>query len=316
MRLNRLLSIVMLLINRKRIQAKDLARLFEVSVRTIYRDIETINEAGIPVVAYPGANGGLGILENYRVDKNILSDEEIISILRALRGLESSLGDKKILHIIEKVTGLIPRNKMEQVNEKCNQVVIDLSGWEEREAFKERVNVLNEAVEGCRAVSFRYIAANGVETERTVEPLQIYFKERTWYLYAFCHLRNDYRFFKLARMKKLQCLETTFQPRAVAGQWYNGQAGREGAGVELKLKFSPRVRGRVEEYLFAGELHYGEDGFLYVTVVYPEDEWVYGFILSFGKDVEVLQPLHIKTIICERAAAILDVYDGKKQQQT
>jgi predicted DNA-binding transcriptional regulator YafY len=301
----------MLLVNRNKIQAKELADIFEVSVRTIYRDIEIINQAGIPVVTYPGANGGLGLIDSYRIDKNILGEDDIVSILRALRGLESSVADQKLMHVIEKIIGLVPKHQIQKVEGKCNQVVIDFSGWEVNDDFKEKLGDFKKAIDNYKAVSFQYIASSGMETERTVEPVQIHFKERNWYLHGFCRLRNDYRFFKLSRIKNLKCLEWIFQPHDTVGMVHYQDEWSLNT-VELLLKFSQRVRARVEEFFDAKKISYADNGEIYVTVMYPEDEWVYGFILSFGEDVEVIRPEHIKQIIREKAAKIVNLYAEKE----
>lgn len=309
MKLDRLLAIVMLLINRDMMQAKELAEMFAVSVRTIYRDLDTINQAGIPIVTLQGANGGVGIMDTYRIDRNVLKDDDIVSILRALKGLKTSLTDDNTRQVIEKITSLTPKHKAPALEEKTQQIIIDFGGWGEENKLRKKLSIIKKCMDELCALSFSYTSAIGKETTRTIEPVQIYFKTRNWYVYAFCQLRREYRFFKVARMQKLILLEDRFLPHAPfiaeTAEWEEGYTAQM---VKLSLKFAPEARGRIIEWFAEETIHQSEDGYSYVTISYPEDEWVYGFILGFGVHVEVIKPAHIRKIIKERAEAITAMY--------
>jgi predicted DNA-binding transcriptional regulator YafY len=310
MKLDRLLAIVMLLVNRDIVQAKELAEIFGVSIRTIYRDLECINQAGIPIVTLQGAGGGVGIMDTYRIDRNVLKDDEIVSILRALKGLTTSLADDSARQTIEKIAGLAPKYKAEALKEKTSQVVIDFSGWGQDKEQQNKLSTVKKCMEELHALSFLYTSANGQETRRTIEPVQIYFKARSWYVYAFCQLRREYRFFKVLRMQALTPLKENFFPHVpFADKDSNGwEEGYTSKMVKLVLKFAPEARGRIVEWFPEESIRQTEDGFNYVTISYPEDEWVYNYILGFGPYAEVIEPLHIRKIIKERAEAIAAIY--------
>lgn len=129
MKLDRLVSILVLLLRKEKVQAKELAELFEVSVRTIYRDIEAINLAGIPIVTYQGVNGGIGIAEGYRLDKSVLTEDEMSTIVSTLNGIATTMPDKKYEIIMEKIRNTIPSKQLENMDLKVKQLIIDFFPW-------------------------------------------------------------------------------------------------------------------------------------------------------------------------------------------
>lgn len=312
MKLDRLLSIVILLLNRRKMQAKDLADLFEVSVRTIYRDIETINQAGIPIVTFQGTGGGIGIMEHYKWDAQVFSDDDISSMLMALSGLGYSLKGMQMDRVMEKIKGMLPEQKLQEIEQKYNRVVIDLSGWDWQHRNEQEFKLLKEAIEKHIVVTFSYFSANGAETVRSLEPIRIYYKGQSWYVYGFCRLREDFRFFKLSRIRGLAFSDQIFEPHSEAVMkisWEEDQEKNRCANpASLRLKFNYSVRFRVEEYFEHSTLRYEPDG-IYTEVSYPEDDWLYSFLLSFGHCVEVMHPLHIRENLLERAKAIVHLYE-------
>lgn len=312
MRLDRLLSIVMLLVNRKRIQARELARTFDVSVRTIYRDIEAINLAGIPVITYQGANGGLGIAENYKVDRNVLTQDDIVSMLTALNGLKTTLDDHRLSSAIEKVKGLIPDYKSSEYSEKSSQIIIDMTPWGGNEAQKQKINVLKKAIEKCSLVFFEYTCSEGKYTKREVEPMCLVLKMQTWYLYGFCRERGDYRLFRLSRIKGLELLNVTFVKRNKdlkelpwESDWFsNSQV------IEAVLRFDGRIKALVEERFEPESIACGNDGAVLVKMHCSEDDWLYGMILSYADAVEVLEPEHLREAIKEKLRLTQKIYQS------
>ncbi|HBV99423.1 MAG: hypothetical protein JL50_13180 [Peptococcaceae bacterium BICA1-7] len=311
MRLDRLLSIVMLLVNRKRIQAGELAKIFDVSARTIYRDIDAINQAGIPVVSYQGANGGLGIAENYRIDKNVLCQHDIVSILSALKGLSTTLDDHRLSATIEKIKGLIPDIKINEYREKSSQIIIDLTPWGGSEEQKQKVTLLKGAIENSILVSFEYTCSKGLESTREVEPVSLVLKMQTWYLYGFCRIRNGYRLFRLSRMKGLSVTEISFVRRDTGVEdfpWEGDWMGNSSV-VRVTLRFPPELKAVVEERFDTGKIFTDSGGNLLVSFSCPEDQWLYGIILSYGEYVEVLEPQHLREIIREKVRYMNEIYN-------
>lgn len=310
MKVERLLAIVMLLMNKDKITASELAEYFEVSVRTIVRDMEAINMAGIPIVSHQGKNGGFSILKNYKVDKNFLTPDEIASILRALSGVNKALSDKSVNNIMEKVQGLVPKDKIEDINKESQKLIIDMTPWERYNPQEKKVALIKEALEEKRVISFKYISHNGSISERSIEPVSLILKLYSWYIYGYCRARNDYRLFKVSRMKDLNMLEDTFEEREGKLEEFPWQKSfSSGFPQHIVMKFNPTVRNRVEEYFDESSITYDEAGNLIVSVNYPEDEWVYSMILSYGSEVEVIKPKHIREIIMERALKISNIYN-------
>lgn len=308
MRLYRLLAITILLLNRDQMNASELADYFEVSVRTIYRDLETINQAGIPIISYQGSNGGFGIVENYKIDKYLLTPEEISSVITALNGVSKAFSDQRLVAVMEKMKGLIPKTEKERLPAH-DRVIIDFIPWGKKEIAKEKVNLIRRALEETKVISFEYINRQGVILERQAEPVSLIFKGHSWYCYCYCRLKADLRLFKLSRMRNLSVLEESFQRREIVELDWEFEHDTIKT-IDLVLRFSSKVRGRVEDFFDFEQIELLEDGSLDVRVSFPEDEWVYSYILSYGCDVKVIKPAYLRKIIQKRAKKILEIYDS------
>ena len=309
MRVYRLLSIIMLLLNRDKASAVELAAYFEVSPRTIYRDIEAICQAGIPIVSYQGINGGFSIMENYKMDKNLFTPEEIISILAALEGLNSTFDDRKIKDITEKMKALLPTNPKSdyQTNE---ELIIDLNPWSNNKSLKERINLIRKAINSKNIIKFNYINLKQEQLTRKAEPMSLILKGSSWYLYAFCLLRDDFRIFKLTRMRELNLLEDFFKTRTKNFSIFEEENNWNKSDniVHLVLKFKTSSLLAVQDYFAEEEIEFKEDGSIIVEVDYPEDEWLPNFLLGFGDNVEVINPERYRKLLKEKANSIIKQY--------
>lgn len=294
MRIDRLLAITVLMLNRERVTARELAEKFEVSIRTIYRDFEAMNLAGIPVVSYSGNNGGFGIMENYRLDRRLLNSQDLTSILSALHGVNRTLDDKSLALAMDKIASLIPRDKGEEIMQSLEQVVIDVFPWGDNPGFAEKIKCLHHAVAQRRIVQFTYTNTIGERNKRKVEPMTLLFKGYSWYLFGFCLLKNDYRFFRLSRLKDCEILADTFSRRNKSYRDCLGPFGEGGEPVELVLKFDSKVRQFIEDSFEGEQMEIQQDGSIVVKFRMPENEWLYGFILSFSDNAEVISPEHIR----------------------
>ncbi|MBN2282248.1 MAG: YafY family transcriptional regulator [Candidatus Marinimicrobia bacterium] len=310
MRLDRLLSIVFLLLNRDKIASAELAKKFNVSTRTIFRDIKTINEAGIPVISYGGADGGFSIIEDYRIDKQVLTIKEMYAIVHALKGVNASLQNSEIDKIIDKICDLMPRKFTIEEQSREMAVAIDLIPWGMSGKYQENIRKINHAIENCLVIKFRYNKIDAAGEERQVEPMTILFKGYTWYLFGFCRLRKDFRIFRISRMKDLAISGIIFQRKT---KNYQDCVNWEETGqkIALKLKFSKVIKTAVEDNFSEDNIIYDEAGNLIVTTTMPESGWVYGFILSFGSFVEVLEPLHYREFIKNEGEKIFRLYQEK-----
>jgi len=283
--------------------------MFEVSVRTIYRDIESINQAGIPVVTYQGANGGIGLMEGYRLDRNILSDGELADIFTALQNV-SAYGAGEHTLLMEKISSVIPPAHMNAFRSKTTQLVVDFSPWGLRGPLEERLNLLKEALEESLAVSFDYVNADGRTSQRSVEPYTLVLKGQSWYLYGVCSLRQDFRLFKLLRMKSLVKETRRFirQEFPVEESPWITEPRQEPQMVPVVLHFTSEGKHLAEERFDYTQLQPDGNGGYTISLDYPEDGWLYGFLLSFGTAVEVLEPEHIRCKIGELGAEIAAKY--------
>ena len=296
MQINRLFEIVYILLERKTITAKELAERFEVSTRTIYRDIEILSQAKIPVYANKGNGGGIGLLEDYVLDKSMLSEEEQNQILFALQSMEKiSNQDEK--NILEKMSSIF--NKI-----KTNWIDVDFSDWGINGEQDQTFNLIRNAILKHNVIEFVYYNSYGEEKKRQAEPLQIYFKDKSWYLKAYCRLKQDYRLFKISRMKDIKLLNETFErelPQIKENKF-------DYKTIQLELEISKDMSYRVYDEFKREDIIKNKNGDFIIKVEFPENDWVYGYILSFGENVKVLSPGYVKSIIKEKLKKSLKNY--------
>ncbi len=294
---NRLFEIIYILMQKKKVTAKELADKFEVSTRTIYRDIEILSRANIPVYATKGKEGGIGLLEGYVLNKCILSEEEQNQILFALQGMKKVRG-KEEKNILEKLSTLF--------NKEINDwIKVDFSNWEKDNEQEERFDMIKTAILNKNLIKFTYYNSNGERSKRIVEPLQIWFKDKSWYLISYCRLKEDYRIFKINRIKEIEILQKHFErnlPKEKKEEKYSLK------NILLELEINKEMTYRVYDEFENREITKKEDGNFIVNVEYPENEWIYGYILSFGEYAKVLKPEYAKTIIKDKLQKTLKNY--------
>jgi predicted DNA-binding transcriptional regulator YafY len=307
MRLDRLLSIVITLLNNDRISAAKLAAKHEVTIRTIYRDLEAIHAAGIPVVAYPGNAGGYGIMENFVLNRQLLSLQDMGMIITALKGMKTSLPTPETESAIAKLGSLVPRDKQNRIAEFGERIAVDMTGWYFDEKRKLIVGKLYEAVNANRLVCFVYRNLKGEETTRTVEPMTLLYKGSSWYLLGYCRRRGAFRMFHIGRMRDVELKLTTFKRRPFSQRdFFNGEFKSQ-KSISLVLRFPIDFRIKVEEF-YPPESVQEKDGFLYVSSRLPEDEWLYGMILSWGDRCEVVEPQAVRKRIKSIVNKMADRY--------
>jgi predicted DNA-binding transcriptional regulator YafY len=310
MKIDRLLSIVVILLNQDNVTAKELADRFEVSIRTIYRDIETINMSGIPIVSNQGRYGGFSILKNYKISHQLLTLDDMISIATALKNIGNFTQNKDVGLTIDKISNLVPEDKKEEFDYYFNEIIICDLPWGYRTNLKdkEKFRILYEKIVEEKLLNIEYRDSYEDITGRNIEPMSLVLKGFNWYVFAYCHLREDYRFFRLSRIYKIKLLEEKFIRREMSYEDFKERSNSNYNMVELVLKFSPEVSQRVADFFYEEDTIIEKNGCKIVKVSYPEDEWVYSMILSYGEYVEVVEPLHIKKIIKERARKIYEKY--------
>lgn len=310
MKVDRLVSIIMILLDKERIGAQELADMFEVSPRTIYRDIDAINMAGIPVRSTSGVGGGFEIMQQYKIDKKVFSTADLSALLMGLSSLSGMVRGDELVHALAKVKSFIPADKAKDIELKVNQICIDLSPWMGNSNIQPYLEIIKAALQESRLLTFEYVAHHGNKTARTVEPYQLVLKGSHWYLQGYCHIRNDYRLFRLSRMSNLQMQEETFTPRDYQKPQLEFADILETMQTKIKIRVHKSVMDRVLDYCTYEDL--SPDGNEYYIVNFPfiENEYHYDILLSFGDKCECLEPLHIRTKMKHRIHDIAALYES------
>lgn len=310
MKVDRLVSIIMMLLDKKRIGAQELANTFEVSSRTIYRDIEAINMAGIPIRSISGVGGGFEIMPEYKIDKKVFSTADLSAILMGLSSLSNMVRGDELVNALAKVKSFIPAEKAKDIEIKTNQICIDLSPWIGNRNIRPYLETIRTALQDCKLLSFEYTAHRGNKTVRTVEPYQLVLKSSHWYFYGYCCTRNDYRLFRLSRMSELQMEQETFVPRDYQKPILDFEEILVAMQTEVKIRIHKSILDRVLEYCTFD--HFTPDGDEHYFVNFPfiENDYHYDILLSFGDKCECLEPLHIRTEIKRKIQNMAAIYDN------
>lgn len=309
MKVDRLISIIMVLLDKDRIGAQELADLFEVSPRTIYRDIDAINMAGIPVCSIPGVGGGFEIMPGYKIDKNVFSTADLSALLMGLSSLSGMVQGDEMAHALAKVRSFIPADKAKDIELKVNQICIDLSPWMGSGNTQSYLEMIKAALQDNKLLSFEYIAHHGNKTARTVEPYQLVLKGSHWYFQGYCLKRNDFRLFRLSRMSSLQVQEDIFMPRVYQKPILDFEETLETMQIKIKLRVHKSVIDRVLD--FCSYECFTPDGIEHYIVNFPfiENDYYYSILFSFGNQCECLEPLHIRTEIKRRLHDMTGLYE-------
>lgn len=310
MKIDRLVSIIMVLLDKERIGAQELADMFEVSPRTIYRDIDTINMAGIPIRSVSGVGGGFEIMQKYKIDKNVFSTGDLSAILMGLSSLSDMIRGSEFINALAKVKSFIPADKANDIELKTNQICIDLSAWIGNQNTQSYLEIIKTAIQDCRLVSFEYIAHHGKKTIRTVEPYQLVLKSSHWYFQGYCHIRNDFRLFRLSRISNLHMEKKNFTPRDFQKPILDFKETLQAMQTSIKIRIHKSIADRVLDYCTYE--HFSPDGSEYYIVDFPfiENEYYYGILLGFGDKCECLEPFHIRGELKRRIQDIAAVYEN------
>lgn len=296
--INRLLSIIYILMNKGTVTATELAARFEVSVRTIYRDIDTLSMAGIPIYTTKGRGGGISLTEQFVLNKMLVSKKEQKQILAALTSLRET-GVREEEGILEKLGDFF----MEKPD---NWVAIDFSDWSGRR--QELFDQIKDSILNRHVILFDYYGQHGEMNRRCVEPIQLLFKEYTWYLRAFCRTRQAMRLFKVLRMKRMEVLDETFDIRT-SRTTPSFEEPDERCEPEIVLWIDKCEAYRIYDRFDEDEITILPDGHFEVHYHCTLDDWVYGLILSFGPSAKVLEPESVRVEIQKRIHAMGRLYE-------
>ena len=297
MQIHRMLEIVTLLLGGKALTAGALAERFEVSTRTIYRDVEALSAAGIPVYMTKGRGGGIALTPGYALGKVLLTESERTDVLASLKAL-GSVAPGESDGALKKLGALFG-------TVAADWIEVDFSSWSDRPGVAEAFSFIKSAILGCRVVRFEYSSGRGETAPRTVEPLKLVFKGQAWYLYGFCRDRQDFRLFKLSRMRSLVKTEQVFSRECPSTVLTSNPLPR-GKAVEVAIRLPASQAFRVYDE-FERHEHLPDGSFL-VRASLTRDEGLFQYILSFGEHAEVLEPKDVRAEITERLKKTLACY--------
>lgn len=304
------MSIVLILLDKERISAQELADRFEVSLRTIYRDIDAIDLAGVPIRSTPGVGGGFEIMPAYKMDSKVFSTADLSAILMGLSSLSNMVRGDELINALAKIKSFIPADRAKEIELKANQIYIDLSQWTGNNNIQPHVEIIKVALQENKLLTFEYIAHQGNKTVRIVEPYQLVMKSSHWYLYGYCQNRNDFRLFRLSRMSGLQILEDTFTLRDFQKPQLEMEDIVAIMQIEIKIRIHQSIIDRVLDYCSYENFYPDGEEHYIVSFPFIENEYHYDILLSFGDKCECLEPLHVREKMKRRIYDIVSIYES------
>lgn len=307
MKIDRLVGIIMLLLEKKRISAKELADTYEVSLRTIYRYIDAINMAGIPVRGISGTGGGFEIMEQFKIDRKVFSTVDLSAILMGLTNLSDMVRGEELVNALAKVRSFIPADRAKDITFKANQVYIDLSPWMGNRNIQPYLDLIKTALQERKLLSFEYTDRYGNTTLRTAEPYQLILKSSQWYWQGYCHARNDFRLFKLSRTSNLQIQEKHFTPREYRKPQLDFTDILETLQTTIKIRIHKSVMDRALDFCTYERFTPDDEEHWIVNFPFIENDY-YNILFSFGDKCECLEPLHIREEMKRRIHDIAAIY--------
>ncbi|MCI8300832.1 MAG: YafY family transcriptional regulator [Lachnospiraceae bacterium] len=299
MKIERMIGILSILLQREKVTAPYLAEKFEVSRRTINRDIEALCVAGIPLLTEPGVNGGVSIMEGYKIDRTVLSTSDMQAILAGLRSLDSVSGTNRYAQLMEKLSA-----GASNLLAGDTHILIDLSSWY-KDSLSPKIELLHNAALTGHKVSFTYYAPGG-ESERMVEPYDLLFQWSNWYLWCWCEMREDFRLFKLRRMMNLE-LREPFQRRAVPSPDLSAPHVFPNL-YEVKAKIQPQYKWRLIEEYGPESFSVQPDGTLLFSFGFTDKTSIITWIVSFGDGAELIEPSEFRRDVLAFAEGIRQKY--------
>lgn len=304
MQIHRLFEIVYLLLHKKQTTAAELARQFEVSPRTIYRDIDVLSTAGIPVYTQQGSGGGIFLDSDFVLNKSLLSEEEQNRILLALQSISPTVDTDSLR---TRLGHLFQKNSTDWIS-------VDFSRWGDFDSDRAQFDRLSGAILTQTVLTFRYASAHSRMQWRTVSPVKLLFKSKAWYLQAFCHKRGDYRLFKLTRMTELAVTGDHFDKTLLLPPPDLEVSGTPPPLLTVTLHFSPQTAYRLLDEFQPEQVVAQPDGSYRVSAAFIDDDWLYSYLLSFGAQVEVLAPAGVRDRLLQTARAICAQYDDVQEK--
>ena len=309
MKIDRLVSIILLMLEKERIGAQELADMFEVSPRTIYRDIDAINLAGVPIRSISGVNGGFEIMKQYKLDKGVFSTADLSAILMGLGSLSGIVRGEELANALAKVKRFIPAERAKEIDLMTSQITIDLSPWSGNRNVQPYLEQIKTALQAHQLLSFTYLNRSGNKISRIAEPYQLVLKGNQWYWQGYCHTRNDFRLFKLSRVSDLQRLKETFVLREHSKPELDASDIVAKLHTKITLRIHKSILERVLDYVSGEDI--SPDGEEYYIVRYPliENDYYYDLLLGLGDKCECIEPARVRAEMRRRTRALAALYE-------
>lgn len=293
------------MLQQEKVTAPYLAEKFEVSRRTVNRDIESLAKSGIPIVTEQGHNGGISIMDGYRIDKTLLTNEDMRSILTGLKSLDSISGTNKYRLLMDKLS--VKSNDNSASLASNEHILIDLSTWH-KSSISPKIELIQSAIDNSVTVSFRYFSPSG-ESEREIEPYLLLFKWSSWYVWGYCLKRNDYRLFKLNRLSELKKEHQITEKHPYKVPDLSSESMFPSA-LTIKAVFEPNIKWRLIDDYGIDSFTELDDGRLLFIRGCSDKYSLFTWLLTFGPSVELLEPENLRSEFSEFAQKISDIYKG------
>lgn len=308
MKIQRLIAILTVLLQTDYMPAPRLAEKFGVSVRTIYRDVQALESAGIPIVTTTGVHGGIGILEQYKIDKKLFTSQDISTLLTGLNTVAGSMADATLNQTLEKIRALIPEDQVRAIELDSRKLYIDMTPWAASPEIGENLSILQKALDENRVLAFTYTTLKRERAARTVEPHQLVLKENQWYLRAYCLDRADFRVFKLRRIRDIRVLDETFTPRDFPRKMNDFKEWANERVIEVELLVDESLREYLLDRCREEDITKQPDGRLHVRMNFVESDLGYGYLMQQGDKCECIAPAHVRQELIRRIEALRRVY--------
>ncbi len=310
MKIDRLLSIVMYLLNRELVSARELAEHYEVSIRTIQRDMDALTFAGIPVHSSPGSHGGYGIMPSYKLDRQLINTDDLFFILTSLEAISNTFKNRQMGETLEKIKSLVRDFQAQEIARRQQSMYIDFSALGLYGCHLENYRMIEKAIAENRIITFEYHSSRIEKTERHVEPMTLTFCWFSWYLFGYCHLREAYRLFRISRMRNVQIQDQYFNRREMTFSQFKETLYQEDKSdwLNITLKFHPDMAVFIEDHFTEAKTERDEQGYLILNLHMPEENYLHSMILGYGDNVEVLAPESLRETIYQKSLAMTKIY--------
>lgn len=301
-----MIKILMLLLSRRKVTAAEIADKFEISVRSVYRYIEEMNVAGVPVDVARGRYGGIYVSDTFKLPYGYFTRGEYEAAINALTAMSSQIGDEDTLSALEKLQRRQKADKREM--SVCGNFIVDGGAWADMGKFPEKLKICEKAVNESLSVEIDYLSREGEHSKRIIDPHVLIFKQNVWYVYAYCHSRADFRTFKVGRIKTARFTGRTFEKQPINKEDIplNFEYSSEQL-LPVTLEIKKDAVADVEEWLGVDNVEPRGNG-LVANLYLADDETIVNKILSYGGKVKVLSPAALKERVKAAAQAVADAY--------